>query len=151
MSCLTKVNRDNFPLFQQDILEIERDSFPDPWNLNSFSREIGRSISHLWISLKNGVLRGYICFWILADEVHLMNLCVHGPWRGKGLGERLLRKMVEVGVSKGVKTAWLEVRPSNLIARSLYNKTGFREVGLRPGYYRETGEDAIIMSMPLYS
>ena len=137
------------PIFQRYILEIERNSFPSPWDFNSFSSELNRSISSLWVSLIDEVLEGYICFWIFANETHLMNVAVHPEWRGKGLGEQLLCKMIEVGISKGAKTAWLEVRPSNLVARSLYKKTGFKEVGFRPRYYKETNEDAIIMSLLL--
>jgi len=149
MKSLLEVTGEDFPTFQQDILDIERISFPYPWDSNSFSSEIGRSISHLWVSLIDEVLEGYICFWIFADEIHLMNVAVHPEWRGKGLGEGLLYKMIEVGISKGAKTAWLEVRPSNRVARSLYEKAGFREVGFRHGYYKETNEGAIIMSLPL--
>ncbi|MBC8179170.1 MAG: ribosomal protein S18-alanine N-acetyltransferase [Deltaproteobacteria bacterium] len=151
MSSLVEVTGDNFPTFQWDILEIERTSFPSPWDLKSFSSEIDRSISHLWTLLIDEVLKGYICFWIFANETHLMNIAVHPEWRGKGLGEGLLCKMIEVGISEGAKTAWLEVRPSNLVARSLYEKAGFKEVGFRPRYYKETNEDAIIMSLPLLS
>ena len=151
MSSLVEVTGDNFPEFQRDMLEIERTSFPSPWDLNSFSSEIDRSISHLWTFLIDKVLKGYICFWIFANETHLLNIAVHPQWRGKGLGKGLLCKMIEVGISKGAKTAWLEVRPSNLVARSLYEKAGFKEVGFRPRYYKETNEDAIIMSLPLLS
>ena len=147
MSSLVEVTGGNFVIFQWDILEIERKSFPSPWDLSSFSSEIDRSISHLWVSLIDEVLGGYICFWIFANETHLMNVAVHPEWRGKGLGKRLLSKMIEVGISKGAKTAWLEVRPSNFVARSLYEKAGFKEVGFRPRYYRETNEDAVIMSL----
>ena len=149
MSSLVEVTGDNFPTFQQDILEIERTSFPLPWDSNSFSMEVGRSISHLWVSVTDEVLVGYICFWIFANEIHLMNVAVHPEWREKGLGEGLLCKMIEVGVCRGAKSAWLEVRPSNLAAISLYEKAGFNEVGLRPRYYKETNEDAIIMSLHL--
>jgi ribosomal-protein-alanine N-acetyltransferase len=147
MSSLLKVTGDNFPKFQRDILEIERTSFPSPWDSNSFSMEIGRSVSNFWVSLIDEVLGGYICFWIFANEIHLMNVAVHPEWRGKGLGERLLCKMIEIGIFRGAKTAWLEVRPSNLAARSLYEKAGFKKVGLRPRYYKETNEDAVIMSL----
>ncbi|MBW1798223.1 MAG: ribosomal protein S18-alanine N-acetyltransferase [Deltaproteobacteria bacterium] len=149
MSSLVEVTGGNFPIFQLDILEIERNSFPSPWDLSSFLSEIDRSISHFWGLLIDEVLEGYICFWIFANEAHLMNIAVHPKWRGKGLGERLLCKMIEVGISEGAKTAWLEVRPSNLVARSLYEKAGFKEVGFRPRYYKEKNEDAIIMSLPL--
>ncbi|MCJ7684531.1 MAG: ribosomal protein S18-alanine N-acetyltransferase [Desulfobacteraceae bacterium] len=149
MSSLLEVTGDNFPIFQWDILEIERNSFSSPWDVSSFSSEIDRSISHFWVLLIDEVLKGYICFWIFANETHLMNIAVHPEWRGKGLGEGLLCKMIEVGISKEAKTAWLEVRPSNLVARSLYDKTGFKEVGFRPRYYKETSEDAVIMSLLL--
>jgi ribosomal-protein-alanine N-acetyltransferase len=149
MSSLLEVTGENFPIFQWDILEIERNSFPSPWDLCSFSSEIDRSISHFWALLIDEVLKGYICFWIFANETHLMNIAVHPEWRGKGLGEGLLCKMIEVGISKEAKTAWLEVRPSNLVARSLYEKTGFKEVGFRPRYYKETSEGAVIMSLLL--
>ena len=147
MISLLKVTKDNFLSFRGDILYIEKSSFSSPWDLNSFSREVDRSISHLWALSSDGVLVGYICFWIFAGETHLMNVAVHEEWRGKGLGGRLIAKMIDVGISEGAETAWLEVRPSNLIARSLYKKVGFEEVGLRPRYYNDTNEDAIIMSV----
>ena len=78
-----------------------------------------------------------------------MNVAVHREWRGKGIGYRLLSKMFEVSIFTGAQTAWLEVRPSNLAARSLYEKAGFKEVGRRPHYYDDTHEDAIIMSVPV--
>ena len=64
-----------------------------------------------------------------------------------GLGQFLLTRMIEKGISEGVKNAWLEVRPSNLSARNLYKQLGFRETGIRPNYYPETKEDAILMSL----
>jgi len=149
MICLAAVTEANFAGFQSDLLSIERSSFPSPWDKNSFSREIDRDISHFWVITIDDVLAGYICFWVFANEVHLLNVAVHKTCRRKGLGQRLLSKMVEVGNAEGAETAWLEVRPSNLAARSLYRKVGFREVGRRTRYYRDTGEDAVIMSMPI--
>jgi [ribosomal protein S18]-alanine N-acetyltransferase len=149
MSCIVAVTKENFPRFQRDLLSIERSSFPSPWDINSFSEEIDRAISHFWVLTLDAVLAGYICFWIFADEVHLLNVAVCKTCRRKGVGRHLLSKMVEVGKAEGAETAWLEVRPSNLAARSLYRKAGFREVGRRPRYYTDTREDGIIMSMPL--
>ena len=65
------------------------------------------------------------------------------------MGQFLLTRIIETGVSKGLKSVWLEVRPSNTAARSLYSKFGFQEVGRRPRYYRETNEDALIMYLEL--
>lgn len=151
MISLLSITRENFSRFQGDLLSIERSSFISPWNLNSFSSEIDREISHFWVATIDDALAGYICFWIFAREVHLLNVAVHEACRRKGLGRLLLSKMLEVGSSEDVETAWLEVRPSNLAARSLYRKAGFREVGCRPRYYTDTCEDAILMSMPLHN
>jgi ribosomal-protein-alanine N-acetyltransferase len=150
MISLLSVTRENFSRFQRDLLSIERSSFSSPWDVNSFSSEIDREISHFWVATIDDALAGYICFWIFAREVHLLNIAVREPCRRKGLGRRLLSKMLEVGSSEDAETAWLEVRPSNLAARSLYRKTGFREVGRRLRYYTDTCEDAILMCMPLH-
>jgi ribosomal-protein-alanine N-acetyltransferase len=149
MISLVEITQQNFLKFQEDILYIEKSAFPSPWDLNAFSKEIDRSISHVWALVVDDFLAGYICFWIFAGEIHLMNVAVHQTCRGKGWGYRLVSKMIEVGVTQGAETAWLEVRPSNLTARALYKKVGFVEVGRRPRYYTDTREDAIIMSIPL--
>jgi len=147
---LLPVTRENFPRFQRDLIFIERSSFSSPWDVNSFSSEIDREISHFWVATIDDVLVGYICFWIFAGEVHLLNVAVRKACRRKGLGRQLLSKMLKVGSGEDAETAWLEVRPSNLAARSLYREVGFKEVGRRPRYYTDTREDAILMSMPLY-
>lgn len=149
MISLLSVTRGNFQIFQEDILFIEGSSFPSPWDVNSFSSEIDREISHFWIATLDGFLVGYICFWIFAREVHLLNIAIHKDFRRKGLGRRLLFKMFEVGSSEDAETAWLEVRPSNIAARALYRQVGFTEVGRRPRYYTDTREDAILMSLAL--
>ena len=149
MNCLATVTRENFPRFQNDLLAIENSSFPSPWNAVSFSSEIDREISHFWILTIDDALAGYICFWIFAGEVHLLNVAVEKDCRRKGVARQLLSKMFDVGKREGAETAWLEVRPSNLAARSLYQKLGFREVGRRLRYYTDTSEDAIIMSVAL--
>ena len=149
MIVLLPVTRENFIRFQEDLLSIEQSSFPSPWDARSFSSEIDREISHFWMAAADDVLAGYICFWLVAGEVHLLNIAVHTACRRQGIGGFLLSKMVAVGRSEGAEVAWLEVRPSNLPAISLYRKTGFREVGRRPGYYDDTREDAIIMSLRL--
>jgi ribosomal-protein-alanine N-acetyltransferase len=149
MNCLATVTRENFPRFQNELLAIENSSFPSPWGAGSFSSEIDREISHFWVLTIDEVLAGYICFWIFAGEVHLLNVAVEKDCRRKGVARQLLSKMFDEGKRENAETAWLEVRPSNLAARSLYKKSGFREVGRRLRYYADTSEDAIIMSMAL--
>jgi ribosomal-protein-alanine N-acetyltransferase len=147
MISLIIIDKDNFRYFEDDILEIEKASFPSPWSPDAFREEVNKTVSHLWGLIMNEEFVGYICFWEFAGEIHLMNIAVHPDRRGRGLGQYMLNRMIEAGKSKGFQTAWLEVRPSNVAARRLYEKTCFRETGRRPQYYKDTHEDAIVMSL----
>ena len=149
MISLVNITAENIHRFLDDILEIERFSFPSPWSSTAFHQETNRRVSYFWALLADGAFLGYICFWMFSGEIHLMNIAVHPKKRGKGVGSHLLAKMIEAGKSEGAETAWLEVRPSNLMARCLYKKTGFKETGRRPRYYDDTNEDAIVMSLSL--
>jgi ribosomal-protein-alanine N-acetyltransferase len=82
----------------------------------------------------------------MVDEAHIITFAVHPSWRRQRLGERLLLAMLDVSIDAGAREATLEVRLSNLPARRLYEKYGFRPVGLRPRYYSDNGEDALIMT-----
>jgi len=145
MISLIKVTAENFDRFEEGILAIEKVSFPSPWTSNAFQEELRRSFSRLWILLDKADVLGYVCFWFMVGELHLMNIAVHPERRGEGFGRLLLDKMIAVGISDGADRALLEVRPSNAPARNLYRKAGFREIGRRTKYYRDTGEDAILM------
>jgi ribosomal-protein-alanine N-acetyltransferase len=150
MISLVAITDKKFNRYKADILGIERASFPSPWTSFVFRQEINRPGSYLWALIIDDVLAGYICFSLLSAEIHLTNMAVHPSKRGRGIGLGLLKRMFEMGVSHGAETAWLEVRPSNRIARRLYDKAGFKEVGRKPKYYKDTNEDAIVMSLPLF-
>ena len=149
MPDLLEIGPDNFAVYAEEILEIERSSFPSPWSFNAFRAETEKPISHLWVLTSDGRVSGYICFWILESEIQLINIAIRPDRRRNHLGRFLLERMIEEGVSKGVKNIWLEVRRSNSAARNLYSRTGFIEIGIRPKYYSETNEDAIMMSLEL--
>jgi ribosomal-protein-alanine N-acetyltransferase len=134
-------------MYQAQILEIERLSFPSPWNAGAFEAELNKPVSNLWVIISNKCLWGYICFWMLIDEIQLVNIAVHPFKRGQGYGQALLNKMLELGNVHGIEYVWLEVRPSNRAAKNLYSKLGFCEIGSRPRYYMDTHEDAIIMAL----
>jgi [ribosomal protein S18]-alanine N-acetyltransferase len=151
MHRLIEVKPDNFSDYIEGILTIEQVSFLSPWSLNAFKSETEKHISHLWVLVTETSVTGYICFWMLEDEIQLINIAVHREKQRNQLGQLLLTRMIEKGVSNGIKNVWLEVRPSNLGARHLYKKMGFIETGRRPGYYSETNEDAILMSLDLSS
>ena len=114
-----------------------------------FAEELKRSMSHLWALEAEGRCLAYICFWVVAGEIHLMNLAVHPEERRRGYARRLLETMLMNGRSLCATQAWLEVRSSNKVAQALYRSMGFRKMGRRPGYYRDTQEDGILMSLEL--
>jgi ribosomal-protein-alanine N-acetyltransferase len=147
MISLIRITAENFDRLEQRILAIEKVSFLSPWTSEAFREEVQRSFSSLWILQDTEDVVGYICFWSMARELHLMNIAVHPERRGEGLGRMLLDKMIVVGIREGAECALLEVRPSNSPARELYKKAGFQEIGRRAKYYRDTGEDAILMAL----
>ena len=135
--------------FIDQILKIENSSFPVPWSAKAFEEEINKSISNLWAIISEQRLLAYICFWMFDEEIHILNFAVHPQKRNMGLGKILLRNLIEIGTAGGIENIWLEVRPSNIPALSIYKRYGFVESGRRRGYYRDSQEDAIIMTLDL--
>ena len=146
MTSLVSVTTENDRFYLPQVHEIEKLSFPSPWSLNALQSEIKNPISHLWVFKRDEVLSAYICFWLFEKEAQILSLAIHPRDRGKGFGYYLLKNMIEKVVSKGVQYIWLEVRPSNLAAKRLYQKLSFVEVYRRPKYYSNT-EDAIVMGL----
>ena len=135
--------------FADQILEIEKSSFPVPWSTKAFEAEINKSISNFWAIISDQKLLAYICFWMFDREIHILNLAVHPKKRNLGLGKILLENVVKTGTAGGVENIWLEVRASNIPALSIYKKFDFVETGRRKGYYSDSREDAIIMTLDL--
>jgi ribosomal-protein-alanine N-acetyltransferase len=146
---LINITKENYQNYLERILEIENLSFPSPWSINAFKAEIRNPSCHLWGLIQGEVLIGYICFWMFDSEIQIVNIAVHPQNRRQKLGHYILTKTIETSLSKGIRHIWLEVRPSNLPAKKLYEKLGFKKVGRRPRYYTDTNEDAIIMSLDL--
>jgi ribosomal-protein-alanine N-acetyltransferase len=92
---------------------------------------------------------GYLCLWEIADELHITNIAVDPALRRQGIGRTLLRGVLDDARQRGLRLVALEVRPSNIEARALYESFGFRVVGRRRGYYYDTGEDALVMETTL--
>jgi ribosomal-protein-alanine N-acetyltransferase len=91
---------------------------------------------------------GFAGFWLIGDEVHISTIAVHPDWRGRGLGELLLLNLLHVAAQKPATMVTLEVRTSNIGAQRMYEKYQFDHVGRRRRYYKDTGEDALIMTIP---
>jgi ribosomal-protein-alanine N-acetyltransferase len=132
------------------VLEIERASFPTPWTRAAFCYEIEQNKVARCTAMRawRGIV-GYLCFWEIGHEIHITNLAVHPEWRRRGVARKLLGAALIEGVSRGVILAFLEVRPSNTRALALYESLGFQVIGRRNGYYFDTGEDALVMEARL--
>jgi len=132
-----------------EILAIERESFSSPWTEGMFAKEIDNAHSMcLCVRINFGsksVVGAYIIFWLVADEAHLHNLAVKKEYRRSGLAFGLMETMKKIAAENKIKSQTLEVRESNNEAIKLYRKCGFVVKGIRPLYYMETKEDALIM------
>jgi ribosomal-protein-alanine N-acetyltransferase len=126
---------------------IERASFAVPWPTDAYRNEIrtNRLASYVVARLDDQVV-GFAGLWVMVDEAHVTSFAVDPRWRRRGVGERLLLALLDLAVRRQAREATLEVRLSNLPARKLYEKYGFRPVGIRPRYYSDNGEDALIMT-----
>lgn len=135
------------------VKEIDRLSFPTPARSGMFEHEIVDNDLAYYQVLEwqpddqNIHLIGFSGYWLLGDEVHISTVAVHPDWRGLGLGEMLLLNMLYLAYRHPVNLVTLEVRPSNTAAQNLYKKYRFEVVGERIRYYRDTGEDALIMTL----
>ncbi len=132
-----------------EILVIEETCFPSPWPRQVFDMELKSSRSFAHVGRMNGVIVGYIVAWMIYDEVHVLNIAVHPDSRRMGIGENMLEYCLDFFLTKGAKHAILEVRRGNLGAKRLYEKFGFKSIGIRRGYYVDTGEDAIVMMLSM--
>lgn len=132
------------------VLDIERASFPTPWTRAAFCYEIEQNkVARCTVLRGRRGIVGYLCLWEIGHEIHITNLAVHPEWRRRGMARQLLGAALIEGVARGVTLAFLEVRPSNTRALALYESLGFQVIGRRNGYYFDTGEDALIMEARL--
>jgi [ribosomal protein S18]-alanine N-acetyltransferase len=129
-----------------DVLQVERASFATPWSSDAFESEIKQNHFANYIVLEmNNELVGYGGFWSIVDEAHITNIAITPAYRGKKLGDFLVKNLMELATELGAEMMTLEVRASNIVAQNLYKKYGFEEKGIRKRYYSDNGEDALIM------
>lgn len=134
------------PEHLEEVLDIERKSFPIPWSYQAFEFEVTENDFAFYIvALSNGRVVGYAGMWIVLDESHVTNVAVHPDLKGRGIGRALMTELLTRAVMLGAVKITLEVRVSNQAARSLYNSLGFVDRGIRKKYYSDNNEDAIIM------
>lgn len=134
----------------EQVVAIERLSFPLPWSRESFIREICEiENSRLLVVTEDeeagaGVM-GYACWWEVADECHITNFAVAPAHRRKGAADVLLGRILKDAEGRGLLRATLEVRLGNAAAIALYEKWGFTAAAMRPRYYPDNREDALVM------
>jgi ribosomal-protein-alanine N-acetyltransferase len=136
------------------ILDIEQVSFPVPWSRKSFEAEIQGNEFSVILAARSEVssgqtrpLVGYICFWLVFDELRFLNLAISPKLRRQGAASQLIARAIGLGFSKGTRRGLLEVRESNQAAQALYKKFGFTVYAKRKSYYTNPDEDAILMSL----
>jgi len=143
-----------------EVLALEQRSFSEPWSRKMFLGELHGNAFATNLVLRAGgaefgegvgagALLGYIMFWVVFEELHIMNLAVCPEARRRGLGTALVRHALTVAAAQGARTALLEVRASNTAALALYRKLGFVQKSVRKGYYDHPREDAVLMMREL--
>ncbi len=134
-----------------EVVQIERMSFRTPWSRRLFERERLTPFARAFVAreIPSDPVVGYLCFWLVASQMHILNLAVHPQRRHRGIGTRLLRYGIDYCRERGVREFTLEVRRSNYEAIALYRRFQFQPWGIRPRYYTDSGEDAIVMGLVL--
>jgi [ribosomal protein S18]-alanine N-acetyltransferase len=156
---------DIVPMVAADIdavVEIENRSSPTPWPAQLFLEDLGRDWAHIDLvrlarphdpgghdgGQGHGPVVGFASYWLVHDELHLLNLAAHPEHRRHGIGKRLMRHLIAVARGRNCRYVTLEVRRGNHAAQALYQSHGFEAMGMRARYYSD-GEDAIVMTLNL--
>ena len=128
------------------VMSIEKKSFSTPWSREAFQLEVTKnSLAKYIVALRDKKIVGYAGMWLIINEGHITNIAVDPQVRGQGIGDILVKELINICKSLNIKAITLEVRRTNYVAKSLYKKYGFKEAGVRPRYYSDNKEDAIIM------
>jgi ribosomal-protein-alanine N-acetyltransferase len=147
---LRRMTADDLPV----VMEIELAAFKHPWSEELFRNELEHAWSNVLVAERDegsagARVVGFIIFWLVHDEVHVLNVAVAAEERRRGVARALLSACVARGRAQGSCLVTLEVRRSNTAALRLYEAFGFRSAGVRPNYYSDEGEDAIVMLLDL--
>lgn len=124
---------------------IEQESFHDSWAVESWVAELNSSIAKYIVLEQESIIKGFAGFWLIAGEAQVTRVAVAKDARGQGLGKILTAALIAAAWQDGAEAVTLEVRKSNIAAQTVYTQTGFTVSGVRPHYYEDNKEDAIIM------
>lgn len=131
----------------EEVVKIERVSFPSPWPKEQFLMDMRDSgYSYLYVVREGkGKILGYFAYWLMGKEIHLTNLAVHPKFRRRKIAKWILKWVIEKAKKEDSSIITLEVRSSNILAQKLYQKFNFIPIAIRKNYYGDTKEDAIVM------
>lgn len=131
----------------ESVVEIDRLSFSLPWSERAFCFEVNENpLARPWVAEWDGRVVAMLILWLVLDEAHIATIATHPDYRQLGIARRLLTEALRSAQEEGAHRAFLEVRAGNLAAQAMYTRMGFVMDGCRPHYYRDNGEDAILMS-----
>lgn len=134
---------------EKDVLaieQIEKQCFSVPWSYESLHKDIVENNLAFYVAAEiDGQVCGYVGVWKIFDEGHITNVAVAPEYRRMHIGRAMLESLIEVTAEAGIERYTLEVRAGNEPAIKLYEGLGFKPEGIRPGYYEDNGEDALIM------
>lgn len=136
------------------LMEIERAGFRHPWSEQQLQNELTNAWSIMLAAVEAGPgggerMAGYVIIWLVHDELHVLNVATAPEARRRGVGRALMDEAHRIGRARACRLATLEVRRSNAPAIALYQALGYRQVGMRPRYYAEENEDALLMTLDL--
>jgi ribosomal-protein-alanine N-acetyltransferase len=127
---------------------IDKISLTLPWPERSFRYEVtDNPAARCWVAEAHERLAGMLVLWFIVDEIHVATIATHPEYRRQGIAQQLLARALASAAQEGARRSYLEVRAGNVSAQALYRKFGFVEDGRRPRYYKDNGEDAILMSL----
>jgi ribosomal-protein-alanine N-acetyltransferase len=138
------------------LVEIERAGFAHPWSEQQLRAELSNAWSVILVAVVAGPdgreqVAGHIVVWVVHDELHVLNVATAPEHRRRGVGRALMLEAHALGRARACREATLEVRRSNTPAIALYQALGYRQVGMRPRYYAEENEDALLLTLGLAS
>src|SRR5215207_120979 len=132
----------------EQVIAIDRVSFSLPWPERSFRFDLtDNPASRCWVAEIDGKVAGMIVAWLIVDEVHVATIATHPDFRRRGVAKKLLAHTLQYLKEEGAQSSFLEVRASNFAAQEMYRKFGYEESGVRPRYYKDNDEDALLMTL----
>lgn len=133
-----------------EILQVEKESFREPWSQGMFLHELQSTLSRCLVARTQGntfrEIAGYIIYWLFSEEAHIHKIAVKEILKRQGVATKLLGEMIRLSLREGAKWCVLEVARSNERAKKFYEKFGFRVQAVRQRYYAESGDDALVMA-----